>query len=108
LLKVILRILAMFALAMALITAVLDITRSIADSSVVITSLGYDWLTRSPGSLEAARNLVETYVHPLLWDPVIQTVLKAPSWAVFAVLWLVLKALSGSRRTSWRDRFGSA
>ncbi len=102
--KSILRILALFALAMALITAVLDMTRSIADSSVIMTPLGVDWFNLSPSTLNLAQATVQRYVHPYLWDPVIQTILQAPSWFVFGVLWFLLALAGRRRKRSWQDR----
>ncbi|MGB7285801.1 MAG: hypothetical protein WBC71_02615 [Salaquimonas sp.] len=104
-LKPILRILALFALAMALITAVLDITRSIADSSLIMTSLGVDWFNVSPSTLQAAQPAVQNYLHPILWDPIIQTILLSPSWFVFGVLWLILSLLGRNRRSRWQNRY---
>ncbi len=104
-LKPVLRILALFALAMALITAVLDITRSIADSTLVLTPLGLDWFNLSPASLQTASVTIQGYVHPFLWDPVIQTILLAPSWFVFSVLWLILTLLGRNRKSRWEGRY---
>lgn len=106
-LKPILRLLALFALAMALITAVLDITRSIADSTLIMTPLGVDWLSFSPSTLQAAQPVIQNYVHPLLWDPVIQTILLSPSWFVFGVLWLLLSLLGREKKSRWRSRYES-
>ena len=104
-LKPVLRILALFALAMALITAVLDITKSIADSTLVMTPLGVNWLELSPATLQAASVTIQDYVHPFLWDPVIQTILLAPSWFVFSVLWLILTLLGRNRKSRWEGRY---
>jgi len=104
-LKPVLRILALFALAMALITAVLDITRSIADSTLVMTPLGLDWFNLSPATLQVASVTIQSYVHPFLWDPVIQTILLAPSWFVFSVLWLILTLLGRNRKSRWEGRY---
>ena len=104
-LKPVLRIMALFALAMALITAVLDITRSIADSTLVMTPLGVNWFQLSPATLQAASATIQNYVHPFLWDPVIQTILLAPSWFVFSVLWLILTLLGRNRKSRWEGRY---
>ena len=104
--KPVLRILALFALAMALITAVLDITRSIADSTLIITPMGIDWLTLSPGTLTQAQTAVSTYLFPALWDPVIQTILLAPSWFIFGALWLILSLLGKRSKGNWQRDFG--
>jgi len=106
-LKSILRVFALFALAMALITAVLDITRSIADSTLIMTPLGVDWFNLSPSTLNLSQATVQRYVHPYLWDPVIQTILQAPSWFVFGALWLVLSLLGRRRKTRFNDRYGA-
>ena len=50
---------------------------------------------------------IQRYVHPLVWDPVIQKILLAPSWFVFGVLWFLL-ALAGRRRKSrCQDRYSA-
>lgn len=103
--KSVIRILALFALAMALITGVLDITRSIADSTVVMTPLGIDWLELAPTSLYRAQTFIQSYLHPVIWDPGIRTILMAPSWAVFACLWLLLSLAGRNRQRRWQDRF---
>ena len=104
-LKLIFRTLALLALAMALITAVLDLTRSIADSAVVVTPMGIDWYRISPGTLNFSQSLVQDYLHPLLWDPVIQTILMMPSWVVFSGIWLIFTLMGRDRRSPFRDRF---
>ena len=49
--KALFRLAGLLVLALALISAVLDIARSIADSALVITPLGKDWLGLSESSL---------------------------------------------------------
>jgi hypothetical protein len=97
--------LALFALALALITAVLDITRSIADSTLVMTPLGVDWFNFSPATLNASQATIQNYVHPIVWDPVIQTILLAPSWFVFSIIWLILTLLGKNRKSRWEGRY---
>lgn len=105
-LKSLFRILALFALALALVTAVLDITRSIADSAVVMTPLGVDWFNLSPSTLNLAQATIQRYVHPYVWDPVIQTILLAPSWVVFGILWLLFSLAGRQRKLRLQDRYG--
>lgn len=104
-LKPLLRLLALFALAMALITAVLDLTRSIADSTLVMTPLGVDWQERFPNALNAAHDTVQQFIHPVLWDPVVITILRAPTWFVFGVIWLLLSLLGRQRKSRWQGRY---
>ena len=87
------RLLATIALAVAVIMAVLDATRTVAAGEWVITSLGTSWMMLSPGTLESAQKAVETGLHPALWDPVALFVLKSPGFVVFAVIAFLLYAI---------------
>jgi len=87
------RLLATVALAVAVVMAVLDATRTIAAGDWVLTPLGTSWMSVLPGSLEATQTTIETWLHPALWDPVALAVLKLPGFAVFSVLALLLYAI---------------
>ena len=54
------RFLATIALAVAVIMAVLDATRTVAAGDWVMTPLGTSWLAVSPATLESAQKAVET------------------------------------------------
>ena len=103
--KTLLRILALFSLAMALITAVLDVTRSIADSAIVFTPLGVDWAQFSLESLTQTQAIVQRFIHPIFWDPIIIKILQAPSWFVFGVLWLIFSLFGNRKKTRWQDSY---
>lgn len=98
--RIFFRILAYFLLALALITAVLDLTRSIADSAISIRPLGLAWFEFSPTTLLFAQGLIEKYTHPYIWNPIIQTLLLAPSWLVFGTLWLLISFVTMKRGSS--------
>lgn len=83
------RFLSVVALAVAVILAVVDATRSIAASELVLTPLGTSWFAVSPESLNGAQALVQRYVFPVLWDPIIVTILTLPGFVVFLVLALL-------------------
>ncbi|MEP6435562.1 MAG: hypothetical protein ABJ069_00355 [Nitratireductor sp.] len=84
------RLLATIALAVAVIMAVLDATRSVASSALVFTPLGTSWYAVSPDTLNLAQALTQRYVHPLLWDPVMIRILTLPGFTVFFGLALLL------------------
>lgn len=92
------RLLATVSLAVAVIMAVLDATRTVAAGSLVTTPLGASWLEVSPATLESARAAVETWLHPALWDPVAVSVLELPGFAVFALIAFLLYAVGRRRR----------
>jgi hypothetical protein len=87
------RFLAVVSLAAAVILAVVDATRSIAASEIVLTPLGTSWFAVSPGTLNLAQALVQRYVFPSLWDPLIVSILNLPGFAVFLVLALLFYAI---------------
>jgi hypothetical protein len=83
------RFLATVSLAVAVVMAVLDATRTIAAGDWVMTPLGSSWISVSPDTLEKAQAAVRALL-PALWDPVTLAVLKLPGFAVFGVLALLL------------------
>lgn len=95
--RTIIRGVALFSLALALITAVLDLTRTIADTVWTYTSMGVSWSKFSNGTLEKSQAFVTQYLHPKVWDPIIVYILQAPTWAIFALIWLVLSLATRSR-----------
>ncbi len=96
------RTIGLLLLAIALITAVIDITKSIGASEIVITQLGATWAMLSITSIQAAQGAIQGHIHPLLWDPVIQWILWWPTWLVAGILALAFLVL-GKRR---RKKFG--
>jgi hypothetical protein len=96
---VFLRTLGVWFLLLAMVAAVVDATKSLAGGGqLVITPLGQQWSSLSQSSFEAARIWVETNIAPMLWDPVITTILQAPAWIVFGVVGAALYWLGRKRR----------
>ncbi len=100
------RVIGLFVLAFALILAVLDITRSITASAIILTPLYEAWTSVSPQSLQSAQEAVESWVHPILWDPIVLFLLKLPSWLVFWISAMVLLWFGQKRETPY-GRFAS-
>ena len=105
--KAVFRFLGLLILALALITAVLDIARSIADSTVIMTPLGKDWYDLSVNSLNLAQATVQRYLHPLIWDPVVQGILQLPSWIVFTAIALLFLWIGRKKRRNWHQNYGA-
>ena len=100
------KILGFFVLALAVVLAVLDITKSITASELVLTPVAATWAAISPNSLLSTRDLVQEWAHPYLWDPVAEFILQLPSWLVFWLLAMILLKL-GQRRENPYGRFAS-
>ena len=100
------RALATISLAVAVIMAVLNATRSIASDEVVTTPLSVSWQSVSPGTYAASEAAVSEILVPYAWDPVILTLLSAPGFAVFLGLALIFY-LIGRRPERRAGRFAS-
>ncbi|MCV3207341.1 hypothetical protein OHD62_11860 [Mesorhizobium sp. YC-39] len=103
-LRFLFRLAAMVALSVSVIMAVLDTTRSVAASALVLTPLNISWLAVSPDTRSAFESFVRDKVSSLLWDGVIAFVLNQPGFAVFAVLAFILYMI-GYRRERPTGRF---
>lgn len=60
--------------------------------------VGYVWFTLHADSLQLAQPVVQRYVHPWLWEPVIVTLLLWPAFAVIGVPGVLLLLLTRPRR----------
>ena len=100
------RLIGLISLVFAVITVVLDLTRSIANSTLTVTPLGQEWFNLSSGSLNLTQAVISRYVHPFLWDPVMQNILLMPGWLVFFVLAIMFFWLGRKRKRHWQERFG--
>lgn len=98
------RVLATLSLAAAVIMAVLDATRTLAASELVMTPLAESWKSVSPETLASLEAFVVATIHPLAWDPALAALLALPGFAVFAGLALVFYAI-GHRRERRVGRF---
>jgi hypothetical protein len=57
--------------------------------------LGQLWYDLSRSSLNLVQAVVQRYIHPFLWDPIIVTILLWWAFAVLMVLGLLILAFSG-------------
>jgi len=85
-------------LAAAFILVIYDGTKSIAGSKFVFTSVRMLWELINAGSLARLKPLILPYAHGLLWDPVMLTFLKMPSWSVLGVLGIIFILLGRKKK----------
>lgn len=104
--RFLLRFISLMFLVLAVITGVVDAIQTVAADTLQLTVLGEAWYSFSPESLNATQAATQRYVHPLLWDPVIQWVLVQPAVAVFLVLSLIFYLL-GYKRPKPAGRFAA-
>ena len=104
--RLIIKLIGILCLVMMVITVLLDVTKSIANSMIVITTLGEYWAEINRESLLLLQPAVERSLHPFFWDLIMQNILLSPAWLIFAILGLLLLWLGRSRSQSWHARFG--
>lgn len=92
------RLAAAIALSVAVIMAVLDATRTVAVSRLVMTPLDTSWTTASPDTFAATEAFVRDKTSPALWDTVLMPVLNLPGFVIFAALAFLLYAIGHRRR----------
>ncbi|MCY1707288.1 hypothetical protein [Pannonibacter sp. SL95] len=97
-LRALLRLSGYFLLGVAVVAAVVDGSKSIAAGSFAFTPVGQVWFELSPASLNISQAAIQRHVSPLLWDPVIQTVLGWPVWLALPPLAFLLLILGMRRR----------
>jgi hypothetical protein len=96
---VLLRILGVWLLLLAMVAAVIDATKSLAGGGAwVVTPMDEQWRALSPETLEDVKTWLQTSVSPVLWDPVMTTILHAPTWVVFGILGVLLYWLGQKRK----------
>ncbi len=92
-LRQLIRLLGFGALALAMVTGVLDGARSLADSSAAMVDLASASAWLLPGHFPLMGPAITRNIHPLLWDPLLVNVLRLPAVLVLfglGTLFLVL------------------
>ncbi len=90
------RFLGYAALAAAMVVGVLDGARGVADGIVHLSSLESALQGLFPRAFPAFGEAVGRIAHPVLWDPILKTLLKTPATPAFFALGLGL-LLAGRR-----------
>ena len=91
------RFIGLITLALGFIFLVYDGTKSIADQRIYITRVSDVWVSIHESSLTQVRPAVER-ISTWLWDPVLSSVLNAPSWLVLVILGTILMVLGRKKR----------
>lgn len=104
--RFILRLISLFFLVVAVIAGVVDSIETVSAGVYTPTILGEAWFQFSPDTLNMMQATVQRYVHPALWDPVIQWILLKPAALVFLALSLIFYLL-GYRRKNAAGRFAA-
>jgi len=78
--KMIINLIAVISLVLGLITAILDLTKTIADSAITMSPLGKVWFDFHNTSLNALQVGIQRKLNvPWLWDSVFVSILQMPA-----------------------------
>lgn len=75
-----------------------DLVKWLLTGAFALTDTGSFWFAVHETSLKLAEPAIARYLHPVLWHPVVTTILLAPAFLVFAVPGGLLVFLSRNRR----------
>lgn len=87
------RFVGLICLAAGFILLIYDGTKSIAGNALFLTSARTLWELINAGSLAKLEPMIRPYAGGYLWDPLMVSILAAPSWGLlgfFGILFLVL------------------
>jgi hypothetical protein len=96
--RFLLRFIGLWLLAGAFIFLVYDGTKSIAGKAIMLKSFEETWNDVSASSLAALPPLIERYAGAWLWDPVLRSILGAPTWLVLGVLGIAFMILGRKKK----------
>ena len=98
--RYIIRLIGVVLLASALAALIIDGTRSIAASKLMVTTFGAMTGYLFPKTYPALKPAIEQNIHPLLWDPFLVSVFWLPTFVILAVLGLLLIWMSRRRQVT--------
>jgi hypothetical protein len=97
--RLVLRILGVWLLLLAMVAAVVDATKSLAGGGAwVVTPMGEQWRELAPEMLEAFKKWAIDTAGDWVWDPILVSILAAPTWVVFGILGVLLYWLGQKRK----------
>lgn len=89
--RLIIKFIGIVALVAAIASAIIDLTKSIADSELVISALGQQWADFHTTSLQYLQVGIQRKLGiAWAWDVIFVPVLQMPGWLVFGILALLL------------------
>ncbi len=96
--RFLLRFVGLVCLAAGFILLIYDGTKSIAGNRLFLTSVRTLWELVNAGSLARLEPTIQSYVGGYLWDPLMVTILAAPSWGLLGGLGIILLLLGRKKK----------
>ena len=96
--RFLLRFIGLICLAAGFILLIYDGTKSIAGNRLFLTSVRTLWEQINAGSLARIEPTIQSYVGGFLWDPLMVTILAAPSWGLLGVIGIFFLLLGRKKK----------
>ena len=96
--RFLLRFIGLICLAAGFILLIYDGTKSIAGNRLFLTSVRALCELINASSLAKLEPTIQSYAGGYLWDPVMMTILSAPSWGLLGGLGIILLLLGRKKR----------
>jgi hypothetical protein len=84
--------------AIALIALAYELSAYAETGSYRVIPLGELWFNMHVTSLNLMQAVVQRYLHPFLWDPLITTALQWPAWSLLGASGTILVAVAPNPR----------
>jgi len=84
--------------AIALIAFAYEFSGYVETGRYRVIPLGELWFNVHVASLNVIQAVVQRYLHPFLWDPIITTALQWPAWSLLGAPAAILVAIAPKRR----------
>jgi len=98
------RVLGWFLFAVSLLLLGSEIISSLQAGEWDPQLLGVLWFQLDSGSLNLVQAIVQRFLHPYLWDPMIQTMLLWPAWPIFMIPGILLITLFRKRKNPYAPK----
>ena len=102
--QILIRTIAIILLALAVVLTVLDITRTISANALVLTPAAQTLEAWRPGAFASMEEGVSSTLHPIVWSPVLTSIMALPSFLLCFFLSMLL-FWSAERRRKPYGRF---
>ena len=96
--RFLLRFIGLICLAAGFILLIYDGTKSIAGNRLFLTSVRALWELINASSLAKLEPTIQSYAGGYMWDPVMMTILSAPSWGLLGGIGIILLLLGRKKR----------
>ncbi len=82
-------------LGLALLALAYELWSALQGGGYRMIAAGELWFKIHGPSLNLSQAIVQRYIHPVVWDPAIITLLQWPAWSILGALGAVLSILFG-------------